>query len=86
VYRTKIIIIIMLNLVRSSLKIYFQFSSTFNSAVLKPMTINNLCNNPGAFKTAKRLGRGPGSGTGKTAGRGQKGHKSRSGGGNLKFI
>ena len=31
----------------------------------------------GAHKTRKRVGRGPGSGTGKTAGRGQKGQKAR---------
>jgi len=30
---------------------------------------------------SKRLGRGPGSGKGKTSGRGHKGHNSRSGGG-----
>lgn len=35
----------------------------------------------GASKPTKRLGRGTGSGQGKTAGRGQKGQKSRSGGG-----
>ena len=35
----------------------------------------------GARKPRKRLGRGPGSGTGKTCGRGHKGQKSRSGGG-----
>lgn len=34
----------------------------------------------GAKKPSKRVGRGPGSGVGKTAGRGHKGHKSRSGG------
>jgi large subunit ribosomal protein L15 len=34
----------------------------------------------GAKRTAKRVGRGPGSGVGKTAGRGHKGQKSRSGG------
>lgn len=34
----------------------------------------------GSRKDRKRLGRGPGSGTGKTAGRGQKGQKARSGG------
>ena len=34
---------------------------------------------PGARKAPKRVGRGPGSGTGKTAGRGHKGQKSRSG-------
>ena len=35
---------------------------------------------PGSRKNAKRVGRGIGSGTGKTAGRGHKGQKSRSGG------
>lgn len=34
---------------------------------------------PGARKKRKRVGRGPGSGTGKTSGRGHKGQKSRSG-------
>ncbi|UCC48101.1 MAG: 50S ribosomal protein L15 [Gemmatimonadota bacterium] len=34
----------------------------------------------GLKEASKRLGRGPGSGRGKTAGRGHKGHKSRSGG------
>jgi large subunit ribosomal protein L15 len=34
----------------------------------------------GSTKNRKRVGRGPGSGSGKTAGRGQKGQKSRSGG------
>lgn len=34
----------------------------------------------GAKKAPTRVGRGPGSGKGKTAGRGHKGHKSRSGG------
>jgi large subunit ribosomal protein L15 len=34
----------------------------------------------GSTQTAKRLGRGPGSGTGKTAGKGHKGQKARSGG------
>ena len=36
---------------------------------------------PGSHRTAKRKGRGPGSGKGKTAGRGQDGQNSRSGGG-----
>ena len=35
---------------------------------------------PGSRKNRKRVGRGTGSGTGKTSGRGQKGQKSRSGG------
>ena len=43
------------------------------------MRLNELSDNPGATKRRKRVGRGPGSGTGKTAGRGVKGQKSRSG-------
>ena len=44
------------------------------------MRLNSLSPAPGARKNTKRVGRGIGSGTGKTAGRGQKGQKSRSGG------
>lgn len=43
------------------------------------MRLNELSSKPGAYKKAKRVGRGPGSGLGKTSGRGQKGQKSRSG-------
>jgi len=43
------------------------------------MRLNELSDNPGATKKRKRVGRGPGSGTGKTGGRGIKGQKSRSG-------
>ncbi len=43
------------------------------------MKLNELHDNPGATKPRKRIGRGPGSGTGKTGGRGIKGQKSRSG-------
>lgn len=43
------------------------------------MKLNELRDNPGATKPRKRVGRGPGSGMGKTAGRGIKGQKSRSG-------
>ena len=43
------------------------------------MRLNELRDNPGATKTKKRMARGPGSGKGKTAGRGLKGQKSRSG-------
>lgn len=42
--------------------------------------LHNIANVPGAHKRAKRKGRGPGSGLGKTAGRGHKGQRSRSGG------
>ncbi len=43
------------------------------------MRLNELRDNPGSSKTRKRVGRGIGSGKGKTAGRGVKGQKSRSG-------
>jgi len=43
------------------------------------MKLNELHDNPGATKKRKRVGRGPGSGTGKMGGRGIKGQKSRSG-------
>ncbi len=42
--------------------------------------LQNLRRNKGATKTRKRLGRGVGSGLGKTAGRGENGQKSRTGG------
>lgn len=45
------------------------------------LDLSNLSPNPGSRKQVKRLGRGPGSGHGKTAGRGHKGYKSRSGSG-----
>lgn len=43
------------------------------------MKLHELRDNPGASKKKVRVGRGPGSGVGKTAGRGIKGQKSRSG-------
>ena len=43
------------------------------------MELNNLKKNPGATHRSKRVGRGPGSGLGKTSGRGENGQKSRSG-------
>lgn len=45
------------------------------------LTLGNLSPKEGSTKQVKRLGRGPGSGHGKTAGRGHKGFKSRSGSG-----
>lgn len=45
------------------------------------MKLDDLAPAPGAKTNRKRLGRGSGSGLGKTAGRGHKGQKSRSGGG-----
>ena len=46
------------------------------------MKLNELKPARGAVRPRKRIGRGQGSGTGGTAGRGHKGHSSRSGGGN----
>ena len=43
------------------------------------MDLSSLSPAPGSKKPRKRVGRGPGSGTGKTSGRGHKGQKSRSG-------
>jgi len=43
------------------------------------MGLHNLQPAPGSTKNRKRVGRGQGSGTGKTAGRGNKGQKARSG-------
>ena len=45
------------------------------------MKLNELKPNEKAFKTRKRVGRGPGSGLGKTSGKGHKGQNARSGGG-----
>ncbi|MDG2242031.1 MAG: 50S ribosomal protein L15 [Rhodospirillaceae bacterium] len=43
------------------------------------MQLNQLRDKPGATEKRTRVGRGPGSGKGKTAGRGHKGQKSRTG-------
>lgn len=45
------------------------------------MDLSNLKPAPGSTKNRKRIGRGPGSGTGKQAGKGHKGQNARSGGG-----
>jgi large subunit ribosomal protein L15 len=44
------------------------------------MKLNTIKPGEGAKKVAKRLGRGPGSGVGKTCGKGHKGQKARAGG------
>lgn len=41
--------------------------------------LHNLMPSPGSHRARKRVGRGPGSGTGKTAGKGHKGIKARAG-------
>src|SRR6187551_1475046 len=45
----------------------------------KQLGLHNLVPPPGSNKVRKRLGRGPGSGTGKTSGKGHKGIKARAG-------
>ena len=45
------------------------------------MRLEDLRPAPGSTRKRKRIGRGPGSGHGKTAGKGHKGQKARSGGG-----
>jgi large subunit ribosomal protein L15 len=57
-----------------------QFSTTFLHQPIYSITFNNIADNNGARKEKLRLGRGPGSGLGKTGGRGMKGMKSRTGG------
>ena len=46
----------------------------------KTITLSNLSPAPGSTQARKRVGRGPGSGLGKTSGKGHKGHKARTGG------
>ena len=49
------------------------------------MKLNQIADNPGAKRTRKRVGRGIGSGLGKTAGRGGKGQTARKGGAKAGF-
>ncbi len=49
------------------------------------MKLNEIRDNEGARKSRMRVGRGPGSGKGKTAGRGHKGQKARTGHGFKQF-
>ena len=46
----------------------------------KTITLSNLAPAPGSHRARRRVGRGPGSGLGKTSGKGHKGHKARTGG------
>jgi large subunit ribosomal protein L15 len=48
-------------------------------AVVERIGLHNLVPAPGSHRNRKRLGRGPGSGTGKTSGKGHKGSKARAG-------
>lgn len=49
-------------------------------ATKTPVTLSNLRPAKGSTQYKKRVGRGPGSGLGKTSGKGHKGHKARTGG------
>src|ERR671917_1154243 len=55
------------------------FSARQKRKRVQHMKLNDIRDNPGARKSRVRVGRGIGSGLGKTAGRGQKGQKSREG-------
>ncbi|MGH7675016.1 MAG: 50S ribosomal protein L15 [Gemmatimonadales bacterium] len=46
-----------------------------------PQALHTLAPAPGSTRERRRVGRGPGSGLGKTSGKGHKGHKARAGGG-----
>src|SRR3990167_7990363 len=50
------------------------------------MRLDELRPAPGAKKRRKKVGRGPGSGHGKTSGKGHKGQKARSGGGKTEYA
>jgi large subunit ribosomal protein L15 len=54
-------------------------SETTDAPVIATIGLHNLVAAPGSTKNRKRLGRGPGSGTGKTSGKGHKGIKARAG-------
>ncbi len=62
----------------------FKLAKQFSTAQLKQpiyaVNFNNISDNPGSRKEKIRVGRGPGSGLGKTSGRGMKGMKARTGG------
>lgn len=60
------------------LKIHYSSFIIHNSKNMA-LALNNLSPAKGSTHKKKRIGRGPGSGTGKTAGKGHKGQKSRSG-------
>ena len=50
-----------------------------SEATVERIGLNNLSPAPGSHRNRKRLGRGPGSGTGKTSGKGHKGSMARTG-------
>ena len=54
-------------------------NSESTELTIAKLGLHNLTPAPGSTKNRKRLGRGPGSGTGKTSGKGHKGSKARAG-------
>jgi large subunit ribosomal protein L15 len=50
-----------------------------SDATVERIGLNKLAPSPGSHRNRKRLGRGPGSGTGKTSGKGHKGSMARTG-------
>ena len=50
-----------------------------NTTTPRKLGLDNLMAAPGSHRDRKRLGRGPGSGTGKTSGKGHKGSMARAG-------
>jgi large subunit ribosomal protein L15 len=54
-------------------------ANTQKSSKTEKIGLHNLSPAPGSHRNRKRLGRGPGSGTGKTSGKGHKGIKARAG-------
>lgn len=60
-------------------------NSMGKSFAFNPVTLTNIKDNEGARKEKTRWGRGPGSGKGKTSGRGHKGYKARVGNPHLHF-
>lgn len=55
-------------------------SSRKREPAVAALTLSSLAPPPGSTQSRKRVGRGPGSGLGKTSGKGNKGHKARTGG------
>lgn len=56
-----------------------QKAGSETTPAVEKIGLHNLAAAPGSTKNRKRLGRGPGSGTGKTSGKGHKGIKARAG-------
>ena len=54
-------------------------AKTETGSKIEKLGLHNLVPAPGSHRNRKRLGRGPGSGTGKTSGKGNKGIKARAG-------